>query len=291
MKIKYRHFPHPVLANFLDDFNAGKFDADVDVKAKTSTYEITGSFEIESPDIEKLLKKEMAEYAVHVECSLTCYRRIYTSFSKNFSFTIPSELLEGKVEVATLITAKEDITEYSCQNFNEFFKKYNFKIAEGDILAVGSQFNFDAEKEEDSLKNIPSIFSVQANPTKDNPPALDISTNSDKIIIYLPDETFLKYKTLKTDQNLSTTLASMLVVPVLTEILQKFKEGEGELLVESSHYRWFRVLRKKLKEIDIDLQKPETFTDSTVSVVQKLIGEVAVKAFEDLEEIESALLT
>lgn len=289
MKIKYKHFPHPVLARFLNDFSEGDFNSEINVSTSDNFYNIKSEFTLEDDDLNNYIDQKKTEFAVHIECPFTYYRNLITSYNNNLEFKIPAHLLEGKVEVSTLLVASENIKNYSSSNFKSIFNKFSFEIDKGDILAVGNQINFEAEKDTDAVRNIPSIFAVEANPNK-NPNALDVSTTSDKIMIFLPEKSFETFKVLKQDSNLNSVLASLIVTPVLTEILEEFRNGEGDILADTEHYRWFRILNKKLKEIGIDLKKPETFNDSSVAVVQELIGRPSEKALDDLNRIEEALM-
>lgn len=289
MKIKYKHFPHPVLADFLNDFAFGSFSSQINVSTSDNIYNVESNFQLEDDDIKKYISNKQAEFAVHIECPFTYYRRIFTSQNNYLNFNIPARLLEGRVELSSFITAADGIDNYKSSNFKDIFKKFSFEIDKGDILAVGDQINFEAEKDTDAVKNIPSIFAVEAHPDK-NANALDVSTNSEKIIIFLPKKSFNTYKTLRQDPNLSSVLASIIVTPVLTEIIEDFKNGKGEILLDSQSHRWFRVLNKKLQEIGIDLKNNNSFSESSVAVVQELIGNPAVKALDDLNRLEEALM-
>jgi len=289
MKIKYKHFPHPVLADFLSDYSSGYFNTDINVTTSDNFYSIEAEFILNDEDLHDYINQGKANFALHIECPFTYYRKFINSNEDSLEFNVPANLLEGRVELSAVITASKNIEGYSSGSFKDIFKRFTFDVNKGDILAVGSQMNFEAEKDTDSVRNIPSIFAVEKNPNKD-PSALDVSTNSDKIMIFLPEESFETYKTLKQDPNLNSVLASIIVTPVLTEILEEFKNGEGDLLADTEHYRWFRILNKKLKEIGIDLKKPDTFNESSVAVVQTLIGSPAEKALDDLKRIEEALM-
>lgn len=290
MKIRFRHFPHPVMAEFLDDFTSGEFISDIkDISSVKSSYKFAVTFDAAEQDMKKLIDNKQAHYSLHIECPMTYFRTLITSFEDEIEVEISADKLEGRVEMAALITAAENIPDYFCRGFDEQLKEYNFKVEKGDILAVGRQLNFDADKKADSIKNITSIFSVQ--PTENEEPAyVDMSTSTEKIIIWLPPSLFERYKELKQDPSLTSVLASMLVTPVLTEILQDLKERDEEALIGYEQCRWFKVLKRRLKEIGIEYDSAGGFTDNSVAAAQRLIGYPAGKAFEDLADIEEALI-
>lgn len=288
MKVKYKHFPHPVLANFIDDFEDGYFDSKIEINTNNDYYNFKLEFDLNDNDLEKYLNAEKVVFAVHIECPFTSYRKLKILEKRPSGFDIPADLLEGKVEVVSLIIANENIKSYYSDNFSDIFKNYSFDVYKGDILAVGEQLKFNAEKDSDSIKNISSIFAVEAS-EESNPSALDIDLGGNKIIIYLEEKYFEKFKDLNKNQNLNSVFASLIVTPVLVEIIEKLKNDNGEKIREAEQYRWFRILNKKLKDIDIDLKKPEDIDKNSVSIVQKLIDRHLERAFDDIEAKEQMI--
>ena len=284
MKVRYRHFPHPVLAPFSDDFNKGFFNSDIDVEISKNNYNIVADLNLSNYDLESFIGKEEAKFGIHLECSFTQFRMLKKSTNEKINFSVPAELLDGEVEVSSFIFADKNIDNYNCDSFNSLFKQYNFSVNKGDVLAFGGQFNFTAEKDFDSLKNIPSIFEVQSN-DNENPPALDVSLNSEKIMIFLPPESFEQYKRIKENQYLQSSYAAILAVPILTQIIEDIKEGGPDLISQYKSWRWFRVLLNKLKEKNIDLENGEEISDNSVALAQEIIGRPAEKAFKDLEQL------
>jgi hypothetical protein len=282
MKIKYKHFPHPVLADFINDFENGSFNSKIEINTNKENYKFKVEFDLNDYDLERYLERNELGFAVHIECPFTSYRNLKVSDENFLDFNISAELLEGKVEVVSLIISKKDIKNYFSDNFSDFFKGFSFDVYKGDILGVGEQLTFNAEKESDSIRNISSIFAVEASEESD-PSALDIDLGGNKILIYLEKEYFEKFKNLNKNQNLNSVFASLIVTPVLVEIIEKFKNDGGEKRRESERYRWFRILNKKFNDIGIDLKRPEDIEENSVSIAQKLIDRHLEKAFDAIE--------
>lgn len=284
MKVKYRNFPHPVLAEFNDDFINNTFKANFDVKLQNRSYNISVDIILDSDDLIKYINIGSAKYGIHLESPFTQYRTFFKSDEPNLNFEIPAELLDGEVEMSAFIIADENIKNYKCSSFNQLFEKYSFSVDKGEVLAFGGQVNFFAETEIDSDRNISSIFAVQANDDT-NPPALDLGLNSEKIMIYLKPESFQKYKNLKENQYYQTSFASMIVVPILTQIIESLKDSlnseKSEMIDNFRDRRWYRVLSNKLEKIEI-MDNDSLINENSVAVTQRLLDNIIDKAFEDL---------
>lgn len=284
MKVKYRNFPHPVLAEFNDDFINDTFKANFDIKLQNRSYNINVDINLESDDLGKYIQRGSAKYGIHLESPFTQYRTFFKSNQSCFNFEIPAELLDGEVEMSAFIIADENIKSYKCRSFNQLFEKYSFSVNKGDVLAFGGQVNFFAETEIDSDRNISSIFAVQANDDS-NPPALDLELNSEKIMIYLNPESFQKYKELKENQYYQTSFASMIVVPILTQIIESLKDnlnGENSEMIDNFRdRRWYRVLINKLDKMGV-MDNDSIINENSVAVTQKLLENIIDKAFDDL---------
>ena len=286
MQIKYRQFPHPVLSHFSDDLVKCQFQMPITVNTTANSYIFQASAKTSSSDLVELIKNKKAFFAVHIECSSTRYRELFTSFEEEFSFNIDADKLNGKVQMCALILAAEDLPNYKNSNFNEDYGDISFKIKKGDVLAVDRDRTFIADKETDPLKNIPSIFTVSVD-TNRNAPPFDIDASGHKVVIKLSKENYDRYKILKMSQNMHSTMASLLILPALVSLLEMIKFDTAAALEEYEERRWFRVLVSKLKNIGIDVYNPHSFSDSTIAAAQKLIGDPLTSAFKKLEGYES----
>ncbi|MDI3540741.1 MAG: hypothetical protein PWP66_279 [Thermosediminibacterales bacterium] len=285
MRISYRQFPHPVLSYFSDDIVDCVFKTKLDVDVTDNTYEFKGCCKTDNEDLLNYIENKKVCFAFHVECSATRYRKIFKFFKEKISFAVPAGKLDGKVEICPLIIAAEDIDNYKNKNFNSDYGSVIFKVKKGDILAVDENVIFFADKEIDPLKKIPSIFTISADKNQDAPP-IDIDATGDKVVIKLSQENFERYKILKLDQNLQSTLASLTAVPALIILLEMIKDDIKEGNIGNSEYeelRWYRIIVKKLREIGIDVYDADSFIDSSIQVAQQLIGNPLTNSLKNLE--------
>jgi hypothetical protein len=76
MKLSTRSYPHPVVGN-RDDVPGAAFQASVDLSTDRETVFLDVAIKCSSSTINKLIADGKANYALHVECSNTLFRRAY----------------------------------------------------------------------------------------------------------------------------------------------------------------------------------------------------------------------
>lgn len=284
-----KNYPHPVLSPHTDDFNIKKatFDIQISQKIDNDNYQLICSASLKESNLENLLNDNKVSFIVKIDCSTTRYRKIFQFRNPVEIITIPSSLLENKVEITTFIIATCQINAYSSVSFNKIYGDAFFTIFPGDILAVGSEYSFNVEKEIDPLVKVPSIFTIVLSEGKKAQP-IDIDSSSHKIIVRLNKESFEKYKLLRGLQNQYSNLAaltsSLFILPVLIEVIDNLindlknlgddYESVNEYLKEKeSSHRWFKIVNAKLQDNGIRLSDPDSITDTSIVIVQKLLGD------------------
>ncbi len=271
MQIKPRSYPYPVLSHFGDDLVKSQFQPVVEVEGMKNVYAFKARFKTNNADLLSLVAKKSAQYAVHVECAQTRYRNVFKSFNDRFEFEIPSGMLDGRVEVCSFILASKRLPKYKNANFHSDYASLAFSVGSGDTLAVGLDREFTAEKKEDPLRKIPSIFSIVPHDETDAP-GLDVDLQNDKVVVRLSKPNFDAYAVLKADQTLHTLLSAAIVVPALVYVLDEIRLAEGAT-DQFSDYRWFAVVARKLREVGIDPSNPDSFADSSLRIAHTLLGQ------------------
>lgn len=270
MKISPRQFPHPVYSYFSDDLINCEYQVAVDISATGSTYQFDVVARTSSKDLSALITSGKASYAIHIACSRTRYRDIFRWNSDRYQFHVQSNLLDGKVEVSRFIIAIDDIADYKNTNFHPDYGENSFMIKKGDILALNATITFDADKEVDPLRSIPSIFRIKVSKA-DNAQPLEVDYSSDKINIYLSEKNYRNFKMLKAVQNFQPVLSQMVVVPTLVSILERMMKSDSNEALEYEDLRWYRVLVKKLGKMGINPES-DSWPVSPINLAQELIG-------------------
>jgi hypothetical protein len=284
MQISFRSFPHPVLTPFSDDI----IDCDFQCSLKTATegqeYKFEAIAKVSNSKLNQLVKNSDAVFALHVECPATRHRTLFKFKGSGYSFSIPAERLGGRFHVCAFILADHDIL-YENPDFHPDYEGSSFSVRKGDILAVDETRTFYAERITDMLRQIPSIFTIARNSAQD-PPAIDVDAQGDKIVILLSPQEYERYLHLRNDPALRPALNSMIVSPALTYILDLINpEHEANEPSDREDLRWYRVLSGKLKEHGINLESGNAFTDSSVKLASNLIGNPIVEGMETLIDI------
>lgn len=285
MQIKPRSYPHPVLSHFGDDIQDSLFQPAVSVKGAKNAYVFDAVFKTNNADLLTLVEQKKAVYAAHIECPQTRYREIFTSPVENFSFEIPAGFLDGRVEVCSFIVAAKPLSKYKNSGFHSDYAKLAFRVRSGDTLAVGLDREFPAEKKNDPLRKVPSVFSIVLN---DDPKAtgMDIDATGSKVIVRLSKINFESYMFLRQSQPLHSVLSACVIVPALVDVIEKIRRASIEKELDTySQLRWFMVITKRLRELNMDPEDPDSFVDSSLKIANELVGQPLTPSLESLKSM------
>ena len=242
MRISYRSYPYPVLSHFSDDYGNCAFQTSLKVSSTKNAYKLAVKNNLSDVQLKDFVSSGHASYGLHVECKPTRYRILHASNSPDFNFEVPVGSVSGSVEVCCLLIAKNSVPNYTNTNFHKDFDGHSFDIEKGDVLAVAHDRAFEADNYLDTLKKVPSIFSITAN-KEENPPPIDTNYGDSKITILLPIDIFEKYRYLKADISIQPILASMIIIPVLVEIISDLKNDVQGFLEDYGDARWFKSIK------------------------------------------------
>lgn len=283
MQVKPRSYPHPVLAHFSDDIVNSVFQPVVEVKANKNAYTFDATFKTNNADLLQLIEQKKARYAVHIECTQTRYRNIFKSEADKFSFEVAAGLLDGNVEVTSFIVATKPLDKYRNENFHPDYAKLTFRVRKGDTLAVGHDREFTAEKKSDPLRKVPSIFSIQPNDLPDAT-GIDVDDSGHKVAVKLARPIYDAYSTLRSDQSLHQILSSAVIVPALVEVINNIRRAATEHSIgEYKDRRWFLVVKRRLQEMHIEPDDPESFHESSLRIAHEILGQPLGQSLEGLK--------
>lgn len=280
MNTRWRKYPHPVLSSTSDDFIDSSFSMDISMTTTDDSYCLELKSELKCPYIEELIKSSKASFALNVECSSTLYREIYKFNMSEHKVVIPSGHLDGKVELYPLIVSNIDDDSYFSESFNEDYNGIKFSIKKGDVLGFDNPASFDAVKFYESIKDIPSIFAVRKDDELNT--SFNVVHGDHKIMIFLSKDYYEKYVELSGDPGVQPLLAASLVIPSLVYVLEDVRNS-GDLSPISDK-RWFMVLKSKLSTIGIDIEDPDSFSENSIVIAQKLLGNFYPRAIESIYE-------
>lgn len=268
MDIRNRFFPYPVLSSFSDDYISSHFTTEIALDRELNDLIFNFKSDINNTGLINMLDDEKAEYVYHIECSQMFFRTIVKTSDLETSFRVEEKKLQGKISVCSFIIAKEDIEDYSNEDFHEDFDDTKFSIPKGSFLAIGSQYNFTITKDTEDLFKIPSIFSIIREDTDDNIGA-KIDSDGEKIKIILNNEDFANYRILANRPDIQPSLHGMLIYPALIQIFERIKLSNLE---EFEDRRWFKAISIKLKQGGLELNKDTIDLHGSDTLAQRLLG-------------------
>lgn len=281
MKVNERYYPHPVLSPFSDDILNSIFRFSLDLEVTREFYCLSVTTELTNKNLLEYIENKKAIIALHIECPNTRTREMFhINFPKD-SIKVPSDILNGKVEISCFVISEANMYNYSNDQFHPDYDGAIFNVFKGDVLAVAEGKQFFAEKEKDELRNIPSIFTVWKDESRDAAPYNIDFDNKNKIVIRLSKENFDYYGQLSQNSSFSKLLASLILLPALVSLLETLKR-EDFSYDQYEDAKWFRTIDNKLKLLGINLKAQNQFSDSTAVVAQQLIGNPLSGALKDL---------
>lgn len=277
MLITYREYPYPVLSYFSDDYNDQTFKSEISYEVENGVLNLKIDLELTSQTLKELINENKAIFVAHIECKNTRYRKKYTTNENQFNIVISQEEINDDVEVLLMIVSKTNMNDFTSEEFNEDFQCIEFTIEKGDVLAIDTNKIINVQKDDDGLKKTPSIFSITG--LDNNKKSLDWEAGTDKILIILSKDNFEKYKSINNNPKFKSVLATLIVLPVLTEIICNFEDLE-EVYEDS---RWFRVLQKQLTKAGVNTDTINS--GEGVAIAQKILPGLLEKSLVNIEQM------
>lgn len=283
MDIRYKMYPYPVLAYFLDDYK-DKHAFDVKITQVKDGFDTKLVFEatLTNKELLGLVRSRKASFVYHLECSQTGFRKVIRTDKFSLPYVLSNHEVKNIVQICPFIVATKDITSYSSTDFDDDYKGMTFDIEEGCVLAVGQQVDADVSDSIDDLANTPSIFSIVQN-TDEAIKEMKVDGNGDKIVIQLPFNDYYSYKSLSQNPKFEPVLNALTIVPALVFAIEEMKRWDSEEINRREmDCGWFRSIKRVLsKEFNCDVESGLSGMDS-MELAQKLIGSPLPSAFAEL---------
>ena len=245
LRIKNRLYPYPVLRPNTGDYLHSTFKCDVASEITASECKLLFNMTCTNQTVLKLIEDGRATYAVHIECKYTYYRSLKRGRNPKFSVSLQGSEIDRSLEVCPVIMATEDIIGYMSNDLDDIYSGENIIIKAGNPIAIGEQSTISVVKERDNLKKLSSPFCVLPYPDSDERPAEKFAsidfTDSDQLIIYLPEADFAIFSRIQTSKNMDTIHAAMFF-PALIEAIDHMKDDDSE---DDQEKKWYIALNSK----------------------------------------------
>ena len=288
MDIRYKMYPYPVLAYFLDDYK-DKHAFNVKITNVKDGFNTRLVFEaaLTNKELLGLVRSGKASFVYHMECSQTGFRKVIRTDKLSSSYVLSNREVKNLVQICPFIVADENLQSYFSKDFDDDYKGMSFDVEEGCVLAVGQQVNADVSVRIDDLANTPSIFSIIQN-TDETIKEMKVDGSGEKIVVQLPYNDYYSYKSLSQNPRFETVLNALTIVPALVLVIEEIKRWDSEEMNRRGQdCGWFRSIRNVLlKEFDCDVEGGGLSGRESMELAQKLIGSPLPGAFAELSGVE-----
>jgi hypothetical protein len=245
MRLSNRSFPHPVVGNG-DDVPSAEFQVTFEFVPDKTNFYLKAFVRCSSQTLLKAIKKGLACYTMHVECSNTLFRRTYDFDSEAHRIAIPTTAIHDTVEVNAFVRARVAIPNYKIDGAHPDYGDAVFQVGPGDVLAVADGQAFEADHSLDPLRLVGALMVVEQSSRAANHP-MEVDFDTDKIRILLCEEDFDSYAQMKAVPHLTNHLTTTLVLPVLIEAIHLLNDPTADI----PENKWARVLGQRLETLAI----------------------------------------
>lgn len=284
MNINKRLFSYPVLSEDKDDYRNTHFNIHCVTTSNINDYNFSFSIDMNNEEIAELIRDNMAEYAIHIECTSTSYRNLLRTSKENCSIIIPCGDINGEVELCGLVVAKEYIDNFSSKDLDDDFNDITFSIKKGSILAYKNLDSVHIQNNNLDKLNSESIFAINRLNKNISTPISVILNNQDKIIISLDTQLFKTYNSMSQRTNTRDIINSLIILPTLVYLFETLKQASEISLDEYRNNDWYRSLERSFYEDGMDFEDEVAKRDS-LELAQRLMDNPIHHGIQSLANI------
>ena len=283
MNINNRLFSYPVLTSdgIGGDYKSAVFDVTSSYKRNMEGLSLSYHINLDCPELAKLVYDGMAEFVIHVECTETSYRRIYTVRVQDVNISLPYTVIRGNIDQLAMIVVKQPLTDFICSDWSEDFDGISFNFERGTMLAYQNLATICIEKKLEEFKDASSIFIV-CKAGKDD--LMDVVLDEDKIVVKLSEKDYQTFVTYGTRIDLQSIFHTMIIFPALVYALEELSiDGASERYQDRL---WYRVISNAYQQVGKSLERElADRSKSPVQLAQELMELPVTKAFTQFHEL------
>lgn len=282
MKVNSLVYPYPILSSFNNDYVNSKFDVEYKILKKGfNTRALNIKFFLEDKVLEEMIENNIAKFAVHIECPIVSYRKLYmlNRGQKEIELPIDTNKLRKSIEVNSFLVLNKDLDTYCNKNFNrqiygKDYKVYNLK--KGSILATLFTETINIKTSGNDFESLPSVVKV----AEGRGTFMELDIDGDYILIKLPKKTYRQYVNLSQGVY-SDILLTSIMYPAITYVLEQIADKEKRLMY--LELNWYRVIEKKLKENDILIEDINQ-RHSSLEISQMILESPLDRGIQSIED-------
>ena len=278
MKLNTQAFPYPVLTNdegAAADYDDSAFQCNLifdDETQDNGDFSFEYTFLLSNDELEEIIDKGDASYAVDISCPDTLKREIINLESEG-KYTLKASDLYGKVEFTPIIVIKGDVKGFTSVDLNEEFEGAKFNLSVGDIVAMDDTILKYFEYNNQSFDSL-----VKTRMSKDLAPfEYTVEPTQNFIYITMGSDMHSLYKELNTSK-IKAVLGMSIYKDVLFTAIEDLVNND-----EADSQQWARSFKTKIAEFGFELPEQAEFNQINL-LAQRFVREIGVeKLFKDLK--------
>jgi hypothetical protein len=271
-------FPHPVLG--INDDVTGTASVTVvnDENSDPDNYIITAQYQVDNPDIHRLLAERKVEFVCELSCTGTFFRTSKSSSSSPHVMLIPKNAVRDEVEMLFLIVASDHIPRYTNTGAHPDFEGFTFDLQKGDVLAYLGDSRFIAGIAYQKLKAVSSFMEVTRGDQTDG--GIIIILDNPKIQIQLPRADYDRYSapSIVNNKDYASTFHASIVLPALIHALYQLSDPSKDGINETA---WAKIIRFRLDHED-GLRGISLEDENVFKIAQHLLAMPVGRLLSDL---------
>lgn len=236
--------------------------------------------------LEHLYNKKIVKFNCLVTCSDTIYRKSFELGLEDNTLYIPIDDLKNKVNISAFAYIDVKDFQYYTDEFKEDYSDLKFKLEKANIIATDDGYSFNIKIDDKKDNKIDSIFTITKNEDKYGYVDYELSENG--INIFIDEDVFASYESLKLTSTVQNILFATILVPILSEALNEIKTSNEYENIQDvyNEYNWMlsvanRYEKKFNEKLTLDILK----ANSSVVLSQKLINSTTNNSILDLEKL------
>ncbi len=284
LKLKSEAYPYPVLTNHEEgDYENSIFDSNItldiqDNENDNSDLKINYEFILENKDIQALIDKGDADFAILVISGTTGFREIYFTNKKIVgSILINLSDVYGKVEFIPQIIITSDMVYLKSDDFNSEYKLGDedpkFRVYEGDTVAISDNFVKYLSFEPLTLQ---SMIQVNLDVSLD-PKTYSIDTSHQEYLTVNMGETFHeKWQ----NEDMRKLLMSSVIKDAILFALREYLEDKDQV----DNKKWASLIVDKFNDILEDENDLKNDLDKMNQIALQIAAKYTINKVTDIEE-------
>lgn len=281
MELKNRIFPYPIYSSIHEESDYSSKPFEVLIKTENDMKNGLLKLLINWKVHEKALAYELAEdracFALHIECPSTTFYSLTKTRDSDFSIELKLSDLNQTVQIVSMLIASKPIENYQSPNLVGLFQNQSYFFEQGNIIGIGDSYKINVKKDVDKFKQIKSLFEINMHSEKNKQISYHISSDTSKVHILIPREDYEYYESAGQNPSLKSTLDSLFIVPVLSELLTRIKY-EDSLNFEDT---WVEAVLKAYRRVsNIEINVENRLEINPVVDCQKIYNYPLINSFE-----------